>query len=59
MPSGYSDFYTRHKLWPMAQIFGDLANPNQFNNQTHDDEYMAQCFNSSQVSDNFKGPVHF
>lgn len=41
MPAGYDDFYARHKLWPMGQIFGQ-SDPNG---------YMSNCFNNSEWYD--------
>jgi hypothetical protein len=57
VPNGYSDFYARHKFWPLAKIFASCPvygtcpdDPNAIVNVTHDQEVYDQCFNDSKVS---------
>ena len=48
MPSGYSDYYARHKLWPSTWYIGD-NNFGIFNNESFH-QYLNDCYYNATVS---------
>ena len=47
MPTGYSDFYARHKLWPLGYIVNAY-------NSTFINNYLKDCFYNYTVSSDVK-----
>uniref|UniRef100_A0A914BZS2 Uncharacterized protein n=1 Tax=Acrobeloides nanus TaxID=290746 RepID=A0A914BZS2_9BILA len=43
MPAGYSDYYARHKIWPLSSNFVYQSDPNAINN------YLSNCFNNATI----------